>query len=1329
MKIIRTPIGPIILLLASALYADVHISTSVDIGAVRRAIEASSDGDTVMIPAGTAVWNSYIPGGITKGITLKGAGMDQTVIIDDTWNYSTNANNGTPFQVTVPAGQKFRVCHMTIQGYDGVNYTHSSTPFSITGQNWRIDHCRFVNLGGVLAAFDNRCALIDHCTYWAVNYPGTGNVQLDFPYGPGNSVYTQPLQLGTSNAIFFEDNYVFYGDTGAHSGNRPWIADSGGTQLVVRYNFIHNTEIEVYCAGVLTGRRGSLSAEIYSNIWDPSGIPVLLAPFSMTGGTGVVFDNTITKANYSQNAFEIDAHRSCSDYMPYGICNGTNAFDGNRPYDATATGTHTGSDGVQILTCAGKTWTTNQWAGYAVRNITDDSAGIITSNTADTVTCANGFALGYTVYSSGTVTSVSGQTMYSADHNRQWYVYALTNLFYVYNLTDNSYGLITAMSDSSHITATLTGGTRNNFQVGDQIQITEKPPHGGIRRNWNNGDSFVITNGWPCMDQPGWGTDPDGDGLQSSAPIYIWNNTIGGSPLGVVVRVNCHGTHIGANRDYYVCTDQADAESKGLVYTPYTYPHPMQSPLFWGEVVDASSPTAPAIVRDGTNPSANWSFTYSTHALSANWDACSDPETGISAYYIAIGTFPGGTATSFGWQSVGLSTSVTITNLMPLSVGTTYYSSVLSMNGINLLSDITTSDGQYVSLDNTPPSDIASVRDGTGTDVGFTYSTTTLSANWTSSTDSESGISKYWYSIGTSVGATDVTAPAYLWTSTSVTRAGLSLSFNTTYYFNVYAQNGIGLVSSTTSSNGQYVAQDYTPPSAPAFVRDGTGASDWSFAYSTRGLSANWDASTDAETGVSKYWYAISSTTLGGTSFVGWTDNGVSTYVTRQALSLVGGVTYYFTVKAQNPFGLQSTQTNSNGMYIAVDTSPPTNISVVRDGTGITDTAFTYSTTTLSANWPSSIDSESGISRYWYAISAVSPGGTEFAGWTSIWSSTYVNRSSLILTVGTTYYFAVKAENGVGAESAITNSNGQYIAPDPTPPSAPAIVRDGTGSFDWTFTYSSVTLSANWDSSADAESGITKYWYAIGTSAGDTDVATWTDNETNTSVTVNNLVLSIGSTYFFTVKAENGVGSQSSVTNSNGQYVVENWSTPPYPVISNITVSGITANTATIAWTTDRPATSQVNYGRTTSYGKYTMEDSALVTDHSVTLTGLTPAAGYHYRVITREGSGFETISADAVFTTQSDVQPINENVHAYPNPAQPSTANPMKFRIAGTTSLEVNIYTVSGRLIRKLSSATGEILWDGKNSDGEKVGRGIYIYKITSSSGDTVTGKIALTK
>ncbi|OGS28022.1 MAG: hypothetical protein A2297_02910 [Elusimicrobia bacterium RIFOXYB2_FULL_48_7] len=1029
----------------------------------------------------------------------------------------------------------------------------------------------------------------------------------------------------------------------------------------------------------------------------------------------------------------LSAGRTCQEYDPYGKCNGMNAVDGNAPVDATATGAHTGSNGTQVLSCAGKTWTTNQWAGYAVWNETDDSVGLITANTADTITCANGFREGYTIYSTGTVTSASGTTLTSTNHSKTWYT-TMANFYYAYNVTDNSYGIITGVS-GNNLTAALSGGSDNTWQVGDVFQLTAKVPHSGIRKNWNNGDNFKITNGYPCMDQIGRGSDADNDGIQEPAPSYQWDNTIDGSNLTFMKRAGddcmvgaAGGAAMLAGRDYYDCTSKADAESHGLpAYTPYVYPHPMQNPAFWGEAGgDTTNPTAPVVVRDGTNPSANWSFTYSTRSLSANWDVCVDTESGISAYYVAIGTYPGGIGT-YSWQSVGLSTNVTTSNLT-LTIGVTYYYSVRAQDGANNLSSVTTSDGQYVAPDNTPPSNIAIVRDGTGADIGFAYSTTTLSANWTVSIDTESGISKYWYSIGTSPGSANISAPAYLWTSTAVTKTGLSLLFNTTYYFNVYAQNSVGLVSSTTSSNGQYVAQDYTVPTAPAVVRDGTGASDWSFAYSTRGLSANWDSSADAETGVSKYLYAISSTVIGGTSFVAWTDNGISTYVTRQPLSLVGGVTYYFTVKAQNPFGLESAVTNSNGMYIAVDTSPPTNISVVRDGTGLTDTAFTYSTITLSANWPASVDPESGIGRYWYAI-GTSAGGFDVATWTSIWASTYVNRGSLTLTVGTTYYFAVKAENGVGAESAVTNSNGQYVAPDPTPPSAPAVVRDGTGAFDWTFTYSSVTLSANWDASIDAESGITKYWYAIGTLAGALDILPWTPtgNGSITSASIDNLVLNIGTTYYFSVMAENGVGAQSAVVSSNGQYVVENWSTPPYPVISNISVSGITQTSAVITWTTDRSATSQVNYGRTTSYGKYTMEDSALVTDHSVTLTGLTPAAGYHYRIITREGSGFQTISADAVFTTQSDVLPINENVHAYPNPAKPSITNPMKFRIAGAASLEVNIYTVSGRLIRKLSSATGEILWDGKNTDGQKVGRGIYIYKIISNNGDSVTGKIAL--
>ena len=55
------------------------------------------------------------------------------------------------------------------------------------------------------------------------------------------------------------------------------------------------------------------------------------------------------------------------------------------------------------------------------------------------------------------------------------------------------------------------------------------------------------------------------------------------------------------------------------------------------------------------------------------------------------------------------------------------------------------------------------------------------------------------------------------------------------------------------------------------------------------------------------------------------------------------------------------------------------------------------------------------------------------------------------------------------------------------------------------------------------------------------------------------------------------------------------------PTISARTATNITSSSATITWTTNEAATSQVNYGLTTSYGFTTTLDSTLVTAHSVT--------------------------------------------------------------------------------------------------------------------------------
>lgn len=49
-------------------------------------------------------------------------------------------------------------------------------------------------------------------------------------------------------------------------------------------------------------------------------------------------------------------------------------------------GTHTGANDAAALTDSAQSWTTDQWVGYKVNNLTDGSSGIITANTSTTAT-------------------------------------------------------------------------------------------------------------------------------------------------------------------------------------------------------------------------------------------------------------------------------------------------------------------------------------------------------------------------------------------------------------------------------------------------------------------------------------------------------------------------------------------------------------------------------------------------------------------------------------------------------------------------------------------------------------------------------------------------------------------------------------------------------------------------------------------------------------------------------------------------------------------------------------------------------------------------------
>lgn len=75
------------------------------------------------------------------------------------------------------------------------------------------------------------------------------------------------------------------------------------------------------------------------------------------------------------------------------------------------------------------------------------------------------------------------------------------------------------------------------------------------------------------------------------------------------------------------------------------------------------------------------------------------------------------------------------------------------------------------------------------------------------------------------------------------------------------------------------------------------------------------------------------------------------------------------------------------------------------------------------------------------------------------------------------------------------------------------------------------------------------------------------------------------------------------------------------PDISAVSAVADAEGRATVKWTTDEPATSSVDYGRTTNLG-YDVAQAARVTSHSIELTGLSPTTTYRFRVSSTDAAG-----------------------------------------------------------------------------------------------------------
>ena len=117
----------------------------------------------------------------------------------------------------------------------------------------------------------------------------------------------------------------------------------------------------------------------------------------------------------------------------------------------------------------------------------------------------------------------------------------------------------------------------------------------------------------------------------------------------------------------------------------------------------------------------------------------------------------------------------------------------------------------------------------------------------------------------------------------------------------------------------------------------------------------------------------------------------------------------------------------------------------------------------------------------------------------------------------------------------------------------------------------------------------------------------------------------------------------------------------------------VSENSASVAWETNLPATSYVEYGPTTAYGQKTEPTDRNYFLHLHMLTGLETGKTYHYRLVAVDERGNRLVSADQVLQTA----PIPGAIYLKQSP----DGAPQKLRESGTYVLKEDL-TVPGNAI-----------------------------------------------
>ena len=457
-----------------------------------------------------------------------------------------------------------------------------------------------------------------------------------------------------------------------------------------------------------------------------------------------------------------------------------------------------------------------------------------------------------------------------------------------------------------------------------------------------------------------------------------------------------------------------------------------------------------------------------------------------------------------------------------------------------------------------------------------------------------------------------------------------ALSYSTTYFWHVRHQDSRGAWSSwSTETSFTTMSAPNQAPSQSVNSSPVNGATGQSL---TPALVSSTFSDPDGDTHAASQWQIRTSS---GSYYAPVLDRieavGILTeYTLTQADALSYSTTYYWRVAYQDNRGAWS----DYSMETSFTTLSATNEAPSQPVNSSPDDGATWEslTPTLVSSAFFDPDGDTHAASQWQiTATAGNYSSVAFDSLEDVSNLTSIVVPSGRLNYSTTYYWRVRHKDNQGNWSDWSTETHFATAAAPNQaPSQPANSSPDDGAT-WESLTPTLVSSAFFDPDVDTHAA--SQWQ-ITTTAGDYSSPVFDSGSDTSSLTsIVSPFLDHSTTYYWRVRYLDSRGAWSSWS-AETSFTTASLPDTTAPAISAVNSSSLTVSGATITWSTNEAATTQVKYGLTEEYGLGTTEVTSLVTSHSVDLTGLRAGKTYHYQVISNDAANNQAISTDAIFTT-----------------------------------------------------------------------------------------------